>query len=79
MQQKTVIEKKGRVGKGAYVIRFHVRDEKNGEKLPITINKAYIDNYDDFNAGDKVLLTRTVYYDRRGVRLNYKDTLTKID
>ena len=79
LEQKTVIEKKGRVGRGAYVIRFHILDEKTGQKLPITINKAYIDNYDDFNIGDKVLFTRKVYYNLRGLQLNYKDTLTKAD
>lgn len=79
LQQETVIEKKGRAGyKGGLIIGLHVYDEKTKQKLPITINKAYIDNYDELNVGDKVLLTRKVYYTRRGVRLNYKDTLTPI-
>ena len=47
-----------------------------GKNEEINVGKS---RYDEFEVGDKIKVTREVYYNKSGLRLNYKDFVEKIE
>lgn len=59
--------------KTTYNIMYY--NEELKENVEIDVEKS---KYDNFSIGDKIKVTRTVYYDKNGLRLYYEDTAEKL-
>ena len=46
------------------------------EKVTVAVGK---EQYDELNIGDRIKVVRTINYTKGGFRINYKDTIEKLD
>ncbi len=51
-------------------------NEELKENVEVNVGKT---KYNEFNVGDKIKATRTVYYTKSGLRQNYEDSVEKIE
>lgn len=57
-----------------YTIEYY--NEELSESIIVPITKQ---QYDELDIGDRIKVTRTVTYTKGGFRINYKDTVEKLD
>ena len=58
----------------SYNIQYY--NEELKETVTVSVDKV---QYNELNVGDKIKTTRVVTYNKSGLRLNYKDTVEKIE
>lgn len=57
-----------------YNIQYYNDELK--EKVTVAVGK---EQYDELNIGDRIKVVRTINYTKGGFRINYKDTIEKLD
>lgn len=65
----------GRVRRTYYWVSYY--NEELGERTSVDVGDRA--EYDKFSVGDKVKVTRLVYYTKQGLRLNYKDFMELVE
>lgn len=78
IKNKWLGKEKGRYGMechGADVYFFRLRNDKLNMDMSVSVS---VDDYNKYDVGDSVLLSRDVYYTTNGVRLRYIDTISPL-
>ena len=72
--------KEGKIRKRAPNIRktYNIQyyNDELKEKVTVAVGK---EQYDELNIGDRIKVVRTINYTKGGFRINYKDTIEKLD
>ena len=63
-----------KITRTTYNVMYYNEELKDNVAVNVGKNK-----YDEFNVGDKVKATRTVYYTKDGLRIDYEDSIEKIE
>lgn len=83
IEETTIINKyvkEGKIRKRAPNIRktYNIQyyNDELKEKVTVAVGK---EQYDELNIGDRIKVVRTINYTKGGFRINYKDTIEKLD
>lgn len=63
-----------RITRTTYNIMYYNEELKDNVAVDVGKNK-----YNEFNVGDKIKVTRVIYYTKNGLRLNYEDHVEKLE